>query len=180
MINQQSAARSTSSTKRHKHFFFLSAAYQHDRLHLAGKRLQQRSQGPQQQQSLPSSEKSSRGKKQQTRTMRYGTNAYHSLFFFVDAVDFYYDRNVAQIDNRRNDYFFEAPGESPIVEETARSARHISSQSELSPRQSLQQSQRNITVPVAAKLAYSKNPPVYHTSNLLADDASLFSAYFAC
>ena len=42
---------------------FLSAAYQHDRFHVAGKRLQQRSQGPKQQQSTPSSNESSRGKK---------------------------------------------------------------------------------------------------------------------
>ena len=41
----------------------LSVTYQHDRLHLTGKRLQQRSQGPQQQQCTPSSKESSRGKK---------------------------------------------------------------------------------------------------------------------
>ena len=48
---------------------YLSVTYQHDRLHLTGKRPQQRSQGPQQQQSTPStrrlhfSKESSRGKK---------------------------------------------------------------------------------------------------------------------
>ena len=44
-------------------------------------------------------------KKHQTRTMRYGTNACHSLVYSVDAVDFYYDLRVAQLNNRRNDYF---------------------------------------------------------------------------
>ena len=48
---------------------YLSVTYQHHRLHLTGKRPQQRSQGPQQQQSTPSthrlyfSKESSRGKK---------------------------------------------------------------------------------------------------------------------
>ena len=60
-INQQSAARSASSMKQHK--LICQLTYQHDRLHLAGKRLQQRRQEPQQQQSTPSSKESSRGKK---------------------------------------------------------------------------------------------------------------------
>ena len=48
IINQQSAAiRSTSSTKQHE--LFVSYVPTHDRLHLVGKRPQQRSQGPQQQ-----------------------------------------------------------------------------------------------------------------------------------
>ena len=55
-----------------------------------------------------------------------------------------------------------APGESPIVEETARSAHHSSSHSELSQRQSPQQSQRSLTAAVAANLAYSRNQPVSH------------------
>ena len=66
MINQQSAPRSTSSTKQQ---IYLSVTYQHDRLHLTGKRPQQWSQRPQQQQSTPSthrlyfSKESSQGKK---------------------------------------------------------------------------------------------------------------------
>ena len=59
-----------------------------------------------------------------------------------------------------------APGQSPIVEETARSAHHSSSRSELLPRQSPQQSQRSLTAAVAVKLTYSRNQPVYHTLNL--------------
>ena len=82
-----------------------SVTYQHDRLHLTGKRPQQRCQGPQQQQSTPSSENSSRGKKLKTRTMRHETNACHSLVSSVDTVDFYYDFRVVQLNNRRNDYF---------------------------------------------------------------------------
>ena len=82
----------------------LSVTYQHDRLHLTGKRLQQRSQGPQQQQSTPPSKESSRGEKT--------PKAYDAIrdecmplsgFSSVDTVDFYYDLRVAQL-NRRNDY----------------------------------------------------------------------------
>ena len=54
MVNQQAAAiRSTSSTKQHKLIRQLRTNTR-DRLHLTGKRSQQRSQGPQQQQSTPS------------------------------------------------------------------------------------------------------------------------------
>ena len=59
-----------------------------------------------------------------------------------------------------------APGESPIVEETARSARHGSSHSELSQQQSPQQSQPSLTAAVAGNLLYSRNQPVYHMLSL--------------
>ena len=50
---------------------------------LGGKRLQQRSQGPQQQQSTPSSKESPRGKKTPSAyDAMYGTNACHSLTGF--------------------------------------------------------------------------------------------------
>ena len=72
MINQQSAARSTSSTKQRKHIY-LSVTYQHDRLHLTGKRLQQRGPGPQQQQSTPPIllQRVFSGEKNNEKTMRY-------------------------------------------------------------------------------------------------------------
>ena len=44
-------------------------------------------------------------KEHQTRTMRYGTNKCHSLVSSVNTVDFCYELRVAQLDNRRNDYF---------------------------------------------------------------------------
>ena len=54
MINQQSAARKGARQVRSNTNLFVSSVPTHDRLHLTGKRPQQRSQGPQQQQSTPS------------------------------------------------------------------------------------------------------------------------------
>ena len=54
MINQQSAARKGARQVRSNTNLFVSYVPTHDRLHLTGKRSQQRSQGPQQQQSTPS------------------------------------------------------------------------------------------------------------------------------
>ena len=45
-------------------------------------------------------------KKHQTCTMRYGTNACHSLVSSVDTLSTYYDLRVAQLNIRRNDDFF--------------------------------------------------------------------------
>ena len=105
MINQQSAAKGARQVRSNTNLF-LSAAYQHDRLHLAGKRLQQRSQGPQQQQSTPSSKEFSRGQKTPNAyNARYGTNECHPLVSSVDTVNFYYDLHVAQLNNRRDEYF---------------------------------------------------------------------------
>ena len=44
-------------------------------------------------------------KQHQTRTVRYGTNACHSLVSSVDTVDIYDDLCVAHLNSRRNDYF---------------------------------------------------------------------------
>ena len=95
MINQQSA-RSTSSTKQHN--LILSVTYQHDRLHLTCKRPQQRSQGPQQQQSKPPIflQRVFPGKKN-TKRCDTGTNACHSLDSSVDTV--YLLLRVAQLNN---------------------------------------------------------------------------------
>ena len=66
---------------------YLSVTYQHDRLNLTGKRPQQRSQGPQQQQSTPPIflQIVSSGKKN-TKRCDTGTNACHSMVSSVDAV----------------------------------------------------------------------------------------------
>ena len=61
--DDQSAISSKEHIKYEATQTYLSVTYQHHRLHLASKRLQQRSQGPQLQQSTISSEESSRGKK---------------------------------------------------------------------------------------------------------------------
>ena len=65
---------------------YLSVTYQHDRLHLAGKRPQQRSQGPQQQQSTPFthrlyfSKESSQGKETPNNAIRGRMHATTGFF----------------------------------------------------------------------------------------------------
>ena len=54
MINQQSTARKRARQVRRNMNLFVSYVPTHDHLHLTGKRPQQRSQGPRQQQSTPS------------------------------------------------------------------------------------------------------------------------------
>ena len=87
---------------------YLSVMYQHDHLHLTGKRPQQRSQGPQQQQNTPPIflQRVFSGKKN-TKRCDTGTNACHSLVFSGDIIlSTCYDLRVAQLNNRRNYYFF--------------------------------------------------------------------------
>ena len=98
------------SKKEHaKYEATLSVTYQHDRFRLIGNRPQQRSQGPQQQQSTRSTPRlylflqSVSGEKN-TKRCDTGTNACHLLVSSVDTVHTYYDLRVAQLNNRRNDY----------------------------------------------------------------------------
>ena len=93
MIIQQSAARRTSSMEQHKLIFFSCVPTRP--LALGGNRLQQRSQGPQQHQSTPSSKESCREKKTpNVYDAIYGTKASHSLVSSVDD-----DLCVAQLGN---------------------------------------------------------------------------------
>ena len=88
----------TSSTKQHR--LILVSCVPTRPLALGGKRLLQRSQGPQQQQSAPSSKETSRGKKTPNAyDAIYGTNACHPLVSSVDTVDYYYDLCVGQLGN---------------------------------------------------------------------------------
>ena len=91
---------------------YLSVIYQHDRMHLTGKRPQQRSQGPQQQQSTPSTHRlyfSKESSSEKKKKMRYRGECMPPL---VSSVDTVYLLRVAQLNNRRNLYntTFEAPG----------------------------------------------------------------------
>ena len=76
---------------------YLPVTYQYDRLHLTGKRPQQRSQGPQQQPSTPSthvSKESSRGKKKH-QTMRYVSRKEHVKYEATQTylpITYQYDR----------------------------------------------------------------------------------------
>ena len=103
MINQQLAARSTSSTKQHKLIYQLrtktTACTWPANDYSNGVRDHSNNRVRHPPKSILG------GKKHQTRTMRYGTIACHSLVSSVDTVDFYYELRVAQLNNRRNDYF---------------------------------------------------------------------------
>ena len=105
MSNQQSAARSASSTKQHKLICQLrtntTACTWPANDYSNGVRDHSNNKAHR----LYSPESLLGEKKHQTRTMRYGTNACHSLVSSVDTVDFFYDLRVAQLNNRRNDYF---------------------------------------------------------------------------
>ena len=61
--DDQSAISSKEHVKYEAAQTYLSVTYQYDRLHLTGKRLQQRGQGPRQQQRTTCSKESSRGRK---------------------------------------------------------------------------------------------------------------------
>ena len=82
----QSAISSKEHVKYEATQTYLSVTYQHDHLHMTGKRPQQRSQGPQQQQSTPSthrlyfSKESSRGKKAPNNAMRERKHATTGFF----------------------------------------------------------------------------------------------------
>ena len=85
---------------------YVSVTYQHDRLYLTGKRPQQRSQGPQQQQSTPSthiSPKSLLGEKT-NKQCDAGTNACHHCFFLRGhCLLTSYHVRVAQLNNRKEE-----------------------------------------------------------------------------
>ena len=111
MINRQSAARST-SIKYKATQTYLSVTYQHNRLHLIGKRPQQRSQGPQQLQSTPSLVYFSKGisRRKNHITMRcrdecMPLTGFSTHWFLPWILSTYYDLRVAQLNNRRSDYF---------------------------------------------------------------------------
>ena len=80
--DDQSAISSKEHVKYEATQTYSSVTYRHDRLHLAGKRLQQRSQGSQQQKSTPSSKESSRGRKN-TKRVRCDTGRTHATHWFV-------------------------------------------------------------------------------------------------
>ena len=121
--DDQSAISSKEHVKYEATQTYLAITYQHDLLHLAGKRPQQRSQGLQQQQSTPStrrlhfSKESSRENKS-TKQCDTGTNACHHWFLRgYCSMSTYYHLHVAQLNNRRNLYntTLEAPGTQPLA-----------------------------------------------------------------
>ena len=107
LSNQQQGARQVRSNTN-----ILSVTYQHDRLHLTGKRPQQRSHGPH---TAYISPKSLLGEKN-TKQCDTGTNAcHHWLLPWIMSI--YYHLRVAQINNSRYLYSatIEAPGRQPLA-----------------------------------------------------------------
>ena len=114
--DDQSAISSKEHVKYEAAKTYLSVTYQHDRLHLTGKRPQQRSQGPQQQQSTPSihrlyiSPKSLLGEKN-TKQCDTGTNACHRWFLPWILSTYYHSRRRRNLQNAT----LEAPGTQPLA-----------------------------------------------------------------